>query len=551
MEKTAPDTAFQNGSRFRLSKLTPQQVKNLTALGQVWGFLKYYHPAVAGGQYNWDAELFRLLPKVLASSNQQQRSETLSNWVTSLGPVAACAPCAAAPANPVRMAADLTWMEDKKLYSKALQRQLKHIQANRYQGKPYYVVPGGPGNPTFPQEAPCAQQTYPDAGLRILGLYRYWNVIQYYFPYKYAIGENWQQVLPEFLPRFIEATDALQYRLVALTLFARIHDTHATVIPDPLLTAYAGEYAVAAALQFIGGQPVVVRVRKDGLVVRPPLEPGDIIQQVDGVSVGALLKQRLPRAAGSNPGAQLATIASGLLRGATPQVQLKILRANQPLTVMAPRFKLGTQPPVRPAVDDTTYRFLTPTVGYFTMASITKAKLPAILKAFQQTKGIVVDMRNYPGEFVSYVLSTYFITQPTPFVKFTAFDPTYPGRFIEEPPMALPPDSTLTYAGQLVVLVNESTLSQAEFNAMALRSTPRCTILGSQTAGADGDVSRIVLPGNLTTRMSGIGVYYPDGRETQRVGIVPDVEMRPTAQGMREGQDELLEKARQLIESKP
>ncbi len=47
--------------------------------------------------------------------------------------------------------------------------------------------------------------------------------------------------------------------------------------------------------------------------------------------------------------------------------------------------------------------------------------------------------------------------------------------------------------------------------------------------------------------ISGIGVYYPDGKETQRLGIVPDIELRPTIKGIRENRDELLEKAIEII----
>jgi C-terminal processing protease CtpA/Prc len=39
------------------------------------------------------------------------------------------------------------------------------------------------------------------------------------------------------------------------------------------------------------------------------------------------------------------------------------------------------------------------------------------------------------------------------------------------------------------------------------------------------------------------GVYYPDGTETQQIGIIPDIEVMPTIKGIREGRDELLEKA--------
>jgi hypothetical protein len=45
----------------------------------------------------------------------------------------------------------------------------------------------------------------------------------------------------------------------------------------------------------------------------------------------------------------------------------------------------------------------------------------------------------------------------------------------------------------------------------------------------------------------GIGVYDPDGRETPRIGIVPDITVHSTVQGIRKGQDELLAKAIQVI----
>ena len=48
--------------------------------------------------------------------------------------------------------------------------------------------------------------------------------------------------------------------------------------------------------------------------------------------------------------------------------------------------------------------------------------------------------------------------------------------------------------------------------------------------------------------ISGIGVFYPDKRPTQRVGIIPDVNVRPTIAGIRSGRDEVLEEAlRQVL----
>ena len=83
---------------------------------------------------------------------------------------------------------------------------------------------------------------------------------------------------------------------------------------------------------------------------------------------------------------------------------------------------------------------------------------------------------------------------------------------------------------------------------MVFRSAPQAIVVGSTTAGADGNVSQIRLPGGLITRISGIGVFYPDKRPTQRVGIIPDLEAKPTIEGIRAGRDEVLEEAlRQIL----
>jgi C-terminal processing protease CtpA/Prc len=56
-------------------------------------------------------------------------------------------------------------------------------------------------------------------------------------------------------------------------------------------------------------------------------------------------------------------------------------------------------------------------------------------------------------------------------------------------------------------------------------------------------VTGILLPGGIRTSFSGHGVYYPDGRPTQGIGIVPDIKIKPTISGIKAGKDEVLERA--------
>lgn len=82
---------------------------------------------------------------------------------------------------------------------------------------------------------------------------------------------------------------------------------------------------------------------------------------------------------------------------------------------------------------------------------------------------------------------------------------------------------------------------------MAFRTAPRALAVGSTTAAADGNVSRLPLPGGLRTMISGIGVSYPNRRPTQRIGILPDIEVRPTIAGIAAERDEVLEEAMRQI----
>lgn len=92
-------------------------------------------------------------------------------------------------------------------------------------------------------------------------------------------------------------------------------------------------------------------------------------------------------------------------------------------------------------------------------------------------------------------------------------------------------------------------MSQGEFTTMALRTIPTSVVVGSATAGADGNITEFPLGENISAIYSSIGVYYPDGRETQRIGIIPDIEVTPTIKGIKEGRDELIEKAIEIITS--
>ena len=62
------DKEFDSGSKINFPALSEKTIEDLELLGKIWGFLKYHHPVIAKGNYNWDYELFRILPIYLTNS---------------------------------------------------------------------------------------------------------------------------------------------------------------------------------------------------------------------------------------------------------------------------------------------------------------------------------------------------------------------------------------------------------------------------------------------------------------------------------------------------
>ncbi len=99
------------------------------------------------------------------------------------------------------------------------------------------------------------------------------------------------------------------------------------------------------------------------------------------------------------------------------------------------------------------------------------------------------------------------------------------------------------YRGRTVLLIDERAFSQAEHLGLFLEAANATTFVGSPTAGANGEVKPVIMPGGMIAFFSGEDIRHADGRQLQRIGLVPDVVAKPTIAAIRAGRDEVLERA--------
>lgn len=530
------------------SQSVHQETNKIATFCKVWGFLKYYHPVVGKGKIDWDScfvSQFKTLPNLIT---KKEISNFYIDWLNSLGTVSACKECKTDQPDSTKVNLNLDWLNDTSLFSNEVAIKLQYIRDNRFQGENYYVQSvKRNGNTTYANEKEYKDSVFPSQSLRLLGLSRYWNIINYYYPYKYAIGEDWNQVLTEMIPKFKGPQDTVAYHLAMLELVTKINDSHAFFVTK-YTNQYFGYKWAPFTFKIVENKAIVTELYNDSLCKLDDIRINDVFLSVDNINIVDKLKMYSKYIPASNPSTKIRDSYYSIFNGTTDSMFVKFERNGNIQNKFIHRyyfkkFKYKWKQPDSLSL----WKIIDDNIGYVNMGLLDPNEVNGVLKKLKKTKAIIFDVRNYPNGTM-YAISNFLNPKNVPFVKFTVPDMTYPGLIKFEPEYICGKPNKNYYKGKVVLLFDENTQSHAEFTIMALQTAPDVTCIGSQTAGADGNVSKFKFPGGYETRMSGIGVYYPDWTETQRIGMVPDIEVKPTIEGIRMGKDEVLDKAIEYIQ---
>jgi len=100
---------------------------------------------------------------------------------------------------------------------------------------------------------------------------------------------------------------------------------------------------------------------------------------------------------------------------------------------------------------------------------------------------------------------------------------------------------------KLAFLTGGGAISYAESTMGVVEENGLGPIVGETTAGTNGNINQYMVPGGYVVIWTGMRVQKRDGTPHHGVGIRPTVPVSPTIRGVREGRDEVLERALEVV----
>jgi C-terminal processing protease CtpA/Prc len=194
------------------------------------------------------------------------------------------------------------------------------------------------------------------------------------------------------------------------------------------------------------------------------------------------------------------------------------------------------------------HRIIEDSIHYLNIDVISMKGIHALLPKLSKSYAIICDLRGYPKGnhgFINHLLKNNDTTSSWMKVPQIIYpDHEKVGEYSDYNWIdMMKPIKPYLGDKKIVFIINGSAISYAESYMGYIEGYELATIVGQPTAGTNGNVNSFSLPGGYTISWTGMKVLKHDGSQHHGIGVLPNVYVNKTIQGIKEGRDEFLEKA--------
>lgn len=368
-----------------------------------------------------------------------------------------------------------------------------------------------------------------------------WNVFQHFYPYFDVIKTNWETVLPETLEETYSNNDKPDFTRTLSKMVAKLEDGHGVIYGTTT-------YHIPIRTELIE-ENIVITASDD-----PQLKIGDVIKKVNGVEAGKVLAEMEKQISGSP---QLKQHRALNVFGSTFHseiINVLIERDGKELSIDVQN-SIGGNIFVN-RINNFQYKSidikeLEPEIIYINLSNCTSANFTKHLDKLAKAKSVIYDYR-WGGNLSLIELIPHLI------------DTTVNSPWWNIPQVVYPNQNNVTYhkknwslqprlpefTSKSIIITAPCVVSSGETDMGIINHYNLATTVGEPTAGCNGNANWIDLPCGYKVMWTGMKVLKHDGSQHHLIGFQPDYPVERTIQGVKNGKDEILEKALEIARTK-
>ncbi|MBN2206475.1 MAG: peptidase S41, partial [Candidatus Aminicenantes bacterium] len=383
-----------------------------------------------------------------------------------------------------------------------------------------------------------AQVSGDDLHIRLADIVIAWNVFRHFYPYFDVVPADWPAALTEALNAASADKTRWDFLKTLRRFTAELKDGHVRV---SLQGSAAEDYALPLDWEWIEDSLVVTKILDPALSA---VHAGDVVKTCDGVPAREALAREARYISAATPGWLRYRSLAALRTGEKDRAyRLEVENGSRTRPVELRASLSARQHRERLASDAVKSKALGGGVYYLNLDRISWEEISALMPELQKAAAVICDLRGYPNG--NHLLIGHLLKKADT------------SRWMGIPQIIRPDFEEVEYhkigwflaprqpalSARMIFLCDGRAISYAESFLGYIEGYKLATIIGQPTAGTNGNVNTLSLPGGYTVSWTGMRVEKIDGGRHHGVGIVPDIAVERTIRGVRAGRDEFLEKA--------
>ncbi len=377
--------------------------------------------------------------------------------------------------------------------------------------------------------------------LRLGNIINVYNVFQHFYPYFDVVDVNWENELETALKSAYNNTEPYDYWITLKKFTAKLNDGHIRVNRS----ANKNTYLPPFKWEWIENKLVITEVFDDNI----GLKTGNIVAKIDNKDTKEYFKEiNSTISAGTKGWLEARATTESLLGEKDTEITLVTGETTYTINRNLTGQEYWKREHQKPA-----YRQMDSNIYYLNLDVITMDTINKLLPQLEKYSAIICDLRGYPNgnhDFISHLLEKDDTSKSWMQIPQIVYPDQKNIISHQEEGWGLKAKKPYLGDKKVVFIIDGSAISYAESFMSFIEGYKLATIVGQPTAGTNGNVNPFRLHGGYSIWWTGMKVIKHNGTQHHGVGILPNVYINKTIEGIKDGRDEFLEKAIEISQNR-